>query len=84
MNYHATLLAARFGAVATMDYEPELRVMLICPISEKEQIASPLRYQVWHGVVIADDPTNHHAWPIGELITLAPGASGVVIIPETP
>ncbi len=81
-TYWGSLTTSMFGAIVTMDYEPELRIMLLCPLSEKDQIAMAGLMEVWSGVVLTDDPANHHAWPSGSIITLAPGASGVSIAVE--
>jgi hypothetical protein len=76
------LSTAKFGAIATMGYEPELRAMLLCPVSENEQVRSASRYVIWRAMVLADDPKNPDCWPVGHIVTVAPGAPSVIILPE--
>lgn len=55
-----------------MDYEPDLRLLALCPVPSKKR-------DDWWAVVVAD---NEYGWEIGRLVTVAERVSGFLLIEE--
>ena len=73
-------MGVKFGDVCGMDYEPAMRVMLLCldaKATETRSIRAGSFLGVWMAVVLTDT-----TWAVGHLVTVAPDMSGFQIIEE--
>ena len=56
-----------------MDYEPQLRAMLLGPATDKHELSR----EPWYAVVLTDT-----VWPTGLIITVGAHVAGLVVIEE--
>lgn len=68
----------KFGDIVSMDYEPEMRLIVLARLPEghPRKVRGPLR-QEWTSMVLRDN-----TWEIGQIVTVAPDIAGLRIIEE--
>ncbi len=73
-------LTFSFGDVIGMDMFPATRLLALCENHSQRWIR-----ETWDALVLADEGDKDVlGWPPGEIITIAPGASGVSILQTPP
>lgn len=71
----------RFGDVVGLDYEPDLRAMLVA-LNRKATAEHTSGRPVWNAIVLSDVPAHPEAWETGKVVTVLIGVAGLVFIEE--
>ncbi len=70
----------RFGMVVGMKSAPELRALVLARAPDLPPPGPRWYRETWHALVLADeDNPKAYGWPPGEVVTVSPAASGVIV-----